>query len=114
MAGGSLRLEAAELGDDGVPPAKGPPVNAPPGCWVVNPPAGFFEGGAPCRDSENAFIFACISEFNPLARCGSGPGRLAAFVGPSGAEEGLIVDAMLALCVFSDGGWGGDCGAGLV
>lgn len=73
-------------------------------------PAADLAGGAPCRDNENAFIFACMSEFSPLARLGSGPGLRAAFVGPSGAEEGFIEAAMPAPCEPSDGGLVGDCG----
>ena len=74
----------------------------------MKPPGCPFEGGAPCRDNEKAFIFACMSEFNPLARLGSGPGRLAALVGPSGEEEGLMEEAIVALCELSDGGLDSD------
>jgi hypothetical protein len=106
MPGGNLRLAAAELGEDGGPPAKAPPAKPPPDCWPAKPPVGAF--GAPCRDNEKAFIFACMSEFSPLARVGGGPGLLAAFVGPSGAEEGLMEGAMVAFCELNDGGLIGD------
>ena len=53
-----------------------------------------------------------MSEFSPLARLGNGPGLRAAFVGPSGAEEGLIEEAMP--CELNDGGLVGDCGAGVL
>lgn len=85
-----------------------PPVKPAPGCWAVNPPA--WGLGAPCLDNEKAFIFACMSEFRPLARVGKGPGLLAAFVGPSGADEGLIVEVMLLDWVVNVGGLVGDCG----
>ena len=53
-----------------------------------------------------------MSEFNPLARVGPGPGLLAALVGPNGAEEGLIDEVMSTVCKPSDGGFVGDCGVG--
>ena len=59
--------------------------------------------GAPCRESEKAFIFACISFVRPLALEGGGPGRRAAFTGPSGAEELL---RPLSKEVFREGGLG--------
>ena len=96
-------------------PAIGPPTK-PPGppaaCWPGSPPRIVCAegGGAPCLERENAFIFAWISEFSPLARLGSGPGRLAAFVGPSGAEEGLIAEAIFPVWKLKDGGLETDCG----
>lgn len=67
-------------------------------------------GGAPCLERENAFIFACMSEFSPLARLGSRPGLLAAFVGPRGADEGLIAEAIYPVCEVKDGGLETDSG----
>lgn len=48
-------------------------------------------GGAPWRDSENAFIFACMSVVNPLDRAGGGPGRRAALTWPRGVEEAVML-----------------------
>ena len=62
--------------------------------------------GAPCRESEKAFIFACISFVRPLALEGGGPGRRAAFTGPSGAEELLRPELALSKEVRSEGGLG--------
>jgi hypothetical protein len=106
MPGGSLRLAADDCGEPGAARADGPPMKPP--CCPVKPP-GCCTLGAPCRDNEKAFILACMSEFSPLARAGGGPGLLAALVGPSGADEGLIEDVRLPLlCGFSDGGLVGD------
>ncbi len=55
-----------------------------------------------------------MSEFSPLARVGGGPGLRAAFVGPNGAEEGLMEEPMPVLCEPSDGGLVGDCGVGVL
>ena len=51
-----------------------------------------------------------MSELRPLARPGRGLGLLAALVGPEGAEDGLIVDAILLPCAPSDGALAVDSG----
>jgi hypothetical protein len=66
-------------------------------------------GGAPCRDSENAFIFACISDVKPLALV-AGIGRRAALTGPSGAEDALMVGAEESLGFRNEGGLGDSSG----
>lgn len=110
---GNRRLAEEEVGEVGLAPTRGPPTT-PPG-----PPDGCglrrdcVEGGAPCLDRENAFILAWKSEFRPLARPGSGPGLLAAFVGPRGAEEGLIADDIPLDCEPNDGTLALDSGGGL-
>ena len=63
-------------------------------------------GGAPCLDNEKAFILACMSDDRPLALGGGGPGRRAAFSGPRGAEEAVMVFGELSKEVRSDGGLG--------
>jgi len=104
IPGGSLRLAAEEFGEEGAAPVRGPPTK-PPGPGACPPRIFCAEGGgAPWRDRENAFIFAWISEFRPLARLGSGPGLLAAVVGPRGAEEGLMEKAILPPGELNDGG----------
>lgn len=55
-----------------------------------------------------------MSELSPLARVGGGPGLRAAFVGPSGAEEGLMVVPIPELCEPNEGGLVGDCGVGVL
>jgi hypothetical protein len=72
----------------------------------LGPPTAF---GAPCLESENAFIFACISDVNPLARV-AGIGLRAALIGPSGADEALMPDAK-SLVFLSEGGLGDSSGA---
>jgi hypothetical protein len=65
--------------------------------------------GAPCRDKENAFILAAMSDVSPLARVGGGPGRRAALICARGAEDGLMVlgkDPSLA--TRREGGLGGE------
>ena len=52
-----------------------------------------------------------MSELRPLAREAGGPGLRAAFVGPSGADEVDIWDAVLSVDLFREGGFGDD-GAG--
>jgi hypothetical protein len=66
-------------------------------------------GGAPCRDSENAFILACISDVRPLALV-AGIGRRAALTGPSGAEDALMVGAEESLGFRNEGGLGDSSG----
>lgn len=83
-----------------------------PGGPGLKPCAAF---GVPCLDSENAFIFACISDVRPLALV-VGTGLRAALTGPSGADEALIPGAGKSLEFRSEGGFGdssgdgGDCG----
>lgn len=68
-----------------------------------------FCAGAPCRDWENAFIFAAMSEVSPLASAGGGPGRRAALIWPSGAEEAVMVfDAVPSFALRSDGSLAGE------
>jgi hypothetical protein len=62
----------------------------------------------PCLDRENAFILAAISEFRPLAR-DCGPGRLAAFTGPKGADKADNGEDEESFGVLNDGGFGADC-----
>lgn len=92
---GNRRPAGEDVGEVGEAPVRGRP-RKPPGPADCCPPRIVCaeDGGAPCLDNENAFIFACISEFRPLARPGRGPGRLAALVGPRGAEEGLMEEAI--------------------
>jgi hypothetical protein len=69
--------------------------------------------GAPCLDSENAFILAAMSELRPLALV-AGIGLRAALTGPSGADEALI-PVVKSLGFLREGGLGdssgdvGDC-----
>lgn len=50
---------------------------------------------------------ACISEVRPLALDGGGPGRRAAFKGPRGAEDAVMLEAGdLSKEVRNDGGLG--------
>lgn len=61
--------------------------------------------GAPCLESEKAFIFACISDVKPLARV-AGAGLRAALTGPSGAEDALIPGAEESSECLKEGGLG--------
>ena len=63
--------------------------------------------GPPCLDNEKAFIFAAMSGLRPLALEGGGPGRRAAFVGPSGADEGVMLEVGKSFGFGSDTGFGG-------
>jgi hypothetical protein len=50
-----------------------------------------------------------MSEVSPLARVGGGPGRRAALICPSGAEDGVIIfENDPSLAVRSEGGLGGE------
>jgi hypothetical protein len=117
MPGGKLRLAMFLPGDPGGL-LKGPPAGLVE--WCMFPAdTGLFPGrpglkpctagGAPCRDSENAFILACISDVRPLALV-AGIGRRAAFTGPSGAEDALMVGAEESLGFRNEGGLGDSSG----
>ncbi len=68
-----------------------------------------FCAGAPCREREKAFILAAMSEVSPLALVGGGPGRRAAFIWPSGAEDGVkVLEKDPTFAVRSEGGLGGE------
>ena len=67
------------------------------------------EGGAPCLERENAFIFACMSDVKPLA-LDAGTGLRAALTGPSGADEALMPGAEESLGLRSEGGFGDSSG----
>jgi hypothetical protein len=101
---GNRRPAAAGGGEAGEAPVRAPPTNPPGPADCCAPRIFCAEGGAPCLDRENAFILACISEFRPLARLGSGAGLLAALVGPRGAEEGLMENDALPRGELKDGG----------
>lgn len=62
--------------------------------------------GTLCRESENAFIFACMSELRPLGRLGSGAGRRAAFTGPRGADDEDMDGAWPSFGKRKEGGLG--------
>ena len=50
-------------------------------------------GGIPCRESENAFIFAWMSSarpVEPVVAAVRGAGLLAALILPSGVDDGVI------------------------
>lgn len=77
-----------------MPPTPGAPATGPPAKPLEAAGWDCCPGGGPCLDKEKAFILAWMSEVRPLARVGGGPGRRAAFVGPSGAEEEVMVEVV--------------------
>lgn len=94
--------------DDGTPPGNDPmgPLLELVGDSPCRPGTPGRRLGAPCRDKEKAFILACISDVRPLALDGGGPGRRAAFSGPRGAEEAVMLGDEPSKDVRKDGGLG--------
>lgn len=117
IPGGNLRAATPPLGDPGVL-LNGPPIWLVDCCMLpvdaicVPGRPGLKPctvGGVPCLDRENAFIFACMSEVRPLALV-AGMGRRAAFTGPRGAEDALIVGAEESVGFRKEGGLGDSSG----